>query len=109
VCDLFEGGLPPGKAEDLFQPYSQRGANRTGLGLSIALKAVKAFHGEIYVRNLPDKGCIFTLDLPKKPPPPTSLRDGVVKAGGGSGFGLKEVSARFGVPFIVKNGNLAGV
>jgi signal transduction histidine kinase len=65
------GGLPPGKAEELFQPYSQRSSDRTGLGLglSIAQKAVKAFHGEIYVRNLPDKGCVFTIDLPKALPP----------------------------------------
>jgi signal transduction histidine kinase len=80
------GGLPPGKAEELFQPYSQRGSDRTGLGLglSIALKAVKACNGHIYVRNLPEKGCIFTIDLPKPPPPPTSLRDRVRKPGGGS-------------------------
>lgn len=64
------GGLPPGKAEDLFQPYLQRGADRTGLGLglSICLKAVKGFKGELRVRNLPGKGCVFTIDLPKQPP-----------------------------------------
>lgn len=25
--------------------------------------------GELHVRNLPGKGCVFTLDLPRKPPP----------------------------------------
>lgn len=64
------GGLPPGKTEELFQPYSQRGDDRSGvgLGLAICLKAAKANSGELHVRNLPGKGCVFTLDLPRKPP-----------------------------------------
>jgi signal transduction histidine kinase len=71
---LFEvedecGGLPPGSADKLFRPFEQRGTNRrgAGLGLSISLKAAKANAGEIHVRDLPGKGCIFTLDLPRKP------------------------------------------
>jgi signal transduction histidine kinase len=66
------GGLPPGKAEDLFRPFEQRGSDRTGLGLGLAicLKAAKASAGELHVRDLPGHGCIFTLDLPRKPPPP---------------------------------------
>jgi hypothetical protein len=31
------GGLPPGKAEDLFRPFEQRGANQTGLGLGLSI------------------------------------------------------------------------
>ncbi|HTE55963.1 MAG TPA: HAMP domain-containing sensor histidine kinase [Kofleriaceae bacterium] len=69
---LFEvedecGGLPPGKVEDLFQPYEQRGQDRSGvgLGLSICLKAATANGGEMRVRDLPGVGCIFTLDLPR--------------------------------------------
>lgn len=69
---LFEiedecGGLPEGKTDDLFRPFEQQGADRSGvgLGLSICLKAAKANLGEIYVRDLPGKGCIFTLDLPR--------------------------------------------
>lgn len=60
------GGLPPGKAEELFRPYSQRGGDRTGLGLGLAicLKTVEAIHGELRVRNIPGKGCVFTIDLP---------------------------------------------
>ena len=76
---LFEvedecGGLPPGKIEELFRPFEQRGSDRSGvgLGLSICLKAAKANGGEIRVRDLPGKGCVFTLDLPRKPPPPSS-------------------------------------
>ncbi len=69
------GGLPPGKAESLFLPYQQRSADRSGvgLGLSISLKAAKANGGELRVRDLPGKGCVFTLDLPRKPPPPLSV------------------------------------
>jgi len=61
------GGLPPGKTEELFRPFEQRGANRSGvgLGLSIGLKAARAHGGEIRVRDLPGKGCVFTLDLPE--------------------------------------------
>jgi diguanylate cyclase (GGDEF)-like protein len=63
------GGLPPGKAEDLFRPFEQRGVDRKGLGLglSICLKGVRANHGEIYVRDLPGSGCMFTIDLPRAP------------------------------------------
>jgi signal transduction histidine kinase len=31
------GGLPPGKAEDLFRPFEQRSANKTGLGLGLSV------------------------------------------------------------------------
>ncbi len=70
------GGLPPGKAESLLQPFEQRGSDRTGLGLglSICLKAAKAMEGELRIRDLPGKGCIFTIDLPKQAPPPTPIR-----------------------------------
>lgn len=65
------GGLPPGQAEALLQPFVQQGRDRTGLGLglSICVKAVKAIGGELHIKNLPGKGCVFTIDLPKQPPP----------------------------------------
>ena len=69
---LFEiedecGGLPPGAPEDLFRPFAQRSADRrgVGLGLSICLKAARANQGEVRVRDLPGKGCVFTVDLPR--------------------------------------------
>lgn len=66
------GGLPPGKVEELFKPFAQRGTDRTGLGLglSICLKAIKAMQGDLRVRDLPGKGCVFTIDLPRQPPFP---------------------------------------
>jgi signal transduction histidine kinase len=62
------GGLPPGKIEDLFRPFEQRGDDRTGVGLGLAIcrKAAASNGGEIRVRDLPGKGCVFTLDLPRK-------------------------------------------
>jgi signal transduction histidine kinase len=70
------GGLPPGKAEELFQPYVQRGSDRSGvgLGLAICLKAAKANEGELLVRDLPGKGCVFTLDLPRQKAERTSSK-----------------------------------
>ncbi|GAC1351772.1 MAG: hypothetical protein NVSMB1_08040 [Polyangiales bacterium] len=70
------GGLPPGKIENMFCAFAdQRGIDRSGmgLGLSISMKAAIANGGELHVRDLPGKGCIFTLDLPRVPPPPLSL------------------------------------
>ncbi len=69
------GGLPAGASTDLLVPFSQRGANRTGLGLGLAIckKAMDAMDGELRIEDLPGRGCIFTVDLPKQPPPPTSI------------------------------------
>ena len=60
------GGIP----EDLGDPFrpfgKQRGRDRTGLGLglSIARRAVRAQDGDIHVRNLPGKGCVFVMEIP---------------------------------------------
>jgi signal transduction histidine kinase len=61
------GGLAGGDVSDLFRPFEQRSANRTGLGLGLAFSrwATEANHGRIYARNLPGVGCIFTVDLPR--------------------------------------------
>ncbi len=63
------GGLPPGKAAELFRPFEQRGADRTGLGLglSIARKSVEANGGVVSVQDVPGSGCVFTIDLPRLP------------------------------------------
>ena len=59
------GGLPPVKAEELFRPYVQRGSDRRGLGLGLAItrEAIDAHGGELTVTNLPGKGCIFAVRL----------------------------------------------
>lgn len=55
------GGLPAGKAEELFRPFQQHSRDRTGLGLglSISRRSVEAHGGTLHVRNLPGKGCVF--------------------------------------------------
>jgi signal transduction histidine kinase len=61
------GGLPPGKADELFAAFAQRGENRSGLGLGlfISRRGVEANRGVLRVRDLPGQGCIFTIDLPR--------------------------------------------
>ena len=62
------GGLPPGKAEELFRPFTQRAADRSGLGLglSVSNRTIEASGGKLRVRNLPGRGCVFTIDLPRQ-------------------------------------------
>ncbi len=60
------GGISPA-AGDLFRVFGDRRGGEgsgLGLGLSIARKAVRAHDGEISVRNMPGKGCVFTIDMP---------------------------------------------
>ncbi len=61
------GGLMAGKVDELFRPFEQRGTDRTGLGLGLAFSrwGADANNGRIYARNLADRGCVFTLDLPR--------------------------------------------
>ena len=61
------GGLPGEHLDDLFRPFEQRSANRTGLGLGLAISrgGIEANSGRIYARNLPKSGCVFTVDLPR--------------------------------------------
>jgi hypothetical protein len=61
------GGLPPGKAEELFQPFTQKGPDKTGLGLglSISRRAIALNEGLLAVRDLPGVGCVFFITLPK--------------------------------------------
>ena len=63
------GGLPSGNVDELFRPFEQRGADRTGVGLGLAFSrwGAQANGGRIYARNLPDNGCVFTVDLPRLP------------------------------------------
>lgn len=66
------GGLPVGKGEELFRLFEQRSDDRSGLGvgLSIARGSVRAMKGEIHVRDIPGKGCVFTIELPQSPADP---------------------------------------
>lgn len=62
------GGLPAGEIDHLFRMFEQRGADRTGLGLGLAIsrQGVEDSGGAISVRDLPGHGCVFTIDLPRQ-------------------------------------------
>ena len=63
------GGLPDGNVNTLFQPFAQRGEDRTGLGLGLTISrwGAEANNGRVFARNLPGHGCIFIIDLPRVP------------------------------------------
>jgi signal transduction histidine kinase len=61
------GGMPPERvAEEMFRPFEQLDGDRSGLGLglTIARESVEVNGGTIRCRNLPGRGCVFTIDLP---------------------------------------------
>jgi hypothetical protein len=61
------GGLPTGNAEKMFTPFTQRGEDKTGLGLglTIARQSVMADGGSLTVENISNVGCVFTMALPR--------------------------------------------
>jgi signal transduction histidine kinase len=63
------GGIPSADLGGLFDPFEQRSADRTGLGIGLAFSrwGVEANQGRIYARNVPETGCVFTVDLPRVP------------------------------------------
>jgi signal transduction histidine kinase len=79
------GGLPHGDVNNLFQPFEQGGADRTGVGLGLAISrwGTEANNGRLYARNLPDHGCIFIIDLPRVAlsPSATTINQNVAQAG----------------------------
>lgn len=62
------GGLPPGRVQRLFGAFVQKGSDRSGLGLGLAIarRSVEANGGRLSVRDVPGKGCVFTIDLPRR-------------------------------------------
>lgn len=60
------GGLRDDHSDAIFESFRQASQNRTGfgLGLAIAKEAIEAHHGTISVRNIPGKGCVFSVELP---------------------------------------------
>ena len=63
------GGLPPGQAEDLSRPGARTRdqRRRLGLGLTMSRMGVEAMGGKLAVRDLPGKGCVFSIELPRLP------------------------------------------
>ena len=69
------GGLRGSDTDDLFRPFEQRSTDRSGLGLGLAFSrwGAEANGGRLYARNLPGRGCIFTVDLPRLPLPTVAI------------------------------------
>jgi signal transduction histidine kinase len=63
------GGLPPGAKATLLRPLSAEGSERSGLGLDLELirRGIEDLGGTIQARDLPGKGCVFALELPRSP------------------------------------------
>jgi len=61
------GGLPAENAEKMFSPFTQRGDDRSGLGLglSIARQSISRNGGQLSVKDFPGVGCAFTMSLPR--------------------------------------------
>ncbi len=60
-------GIEPGKAEEIFQPFTRLHSceeHGLGLGLSIVKKAVESWGGRIWVESEPGRGTVFFLTLP---------------------------------------------
>jgi signal transduction histidine kinase len=61
------GGLPGGDVNELFQLHQGAGHDGPGLGLAFSRWGVESNDGRISARNLPERGCVFTVDLPRLP------------------------------------------
>jgi signal transduction histidine kinase len=61
------GGVSHGMAEH-FRPFEQHNTDRRGVraGLLISRKGIEASGGTLSARNVPGRGCIFTINLPEK-------------------------------------------
>jgi hypothetical protein len=61
----------PNEAKELVASFEQRGTDRTGLGIGLTFSrwGAEANGGRLYARNLPGKGCVFTVDLPRSAVP----------------------------------------
>lgn len=60
------GGLAPNFEQSMFLPFTQLNVDRTGLGLGLAIarQNVESMGGTLTVKDLPQKGCIFTIGFP---------------------------------------------
>ena len=60
-------GLSDQAMQTLFQPFTQAGDDRSGvgLGLSISRRSVEANDGTLDVRHAPGGGCVFTIAMPR--------------------------------------------
>ena len=61
------GGILVNDGKDIFSSFVQGDTQKRslGLGLAVAMKAIKMNHGNIEAHNVEKKGCIFTITIPK--------------------------------------------
>lgn len=58
-------GIPPGNLERIFEPFfSTKGANGTGLGLSVSKATIEKYGGTLSATNRLLGGAVFTVSLP---------------------------------------------
>jgi signal transduction histidine kinase len=70
------GGLPGGgDAKELAPSFEQRGPDRSGLGIGLTFSrwGAEVNGGRLYARNLPGKGCVFTVELPRAAVPAPTI------------------------------------
>ncbi len=60
------GGMTAEQMERVFTPFftTKYPGKGTGLGLRVRFSIIKSFGGNIYVNSVPDRGSIFTVELP---------------------------------------------
>ena len=61
------GGLQAGTADALLVAGDQQNGDGVPLGLDIVRRSVEACGGRLRVRDVPGKGCVFTIELPRQP------------------------------------------
>jgi signal transduction histidine kinase len=67
VCVTVEDDGPGFKEEEfnrLFQPFFTTKGQGTGLGLNLSRKIVQSIGGEMWATRTPDRGALFTVELP---------------------------------------------
>jgi len=67
VEDQCGGMLQTAQIDELFKGFRQRGTNRSGLGLGLAItkRAIESMRGTVRARNTAAVGCVFTINLPR--------------------------------------------
>jgi signal transduction histidine kinase len=66
-------GIPPDKADKVFQPYFSTKKSGTGLGLPTARRIIEEHGGALTVHSEPGRGTDFTIALPSAPLPPEAV------------------------------------
>ncbi len=57
-------GIPTENLSKIFEPFFTTKARGTGFGLSVVLRIVKTYRGQISVQSQPGQGTTFHLRLP---------------------------------------------